>query len=110
VADFWNLNVLREIWRTWKNSHENLNIPPELNLHPLQEHLDSRKILSQQGEDILRRGHSTIGTFNIQEAYHLKAGHKTLPREEVWGKIWDTKSWSKINTFLWLVVHKNILT
>jgi hypothetical protein len=110
VLDFWNPNVPREIWRTWKNSHEALNIPMDLNLQPLQEHLDSRKILSQQGDDILRWGHSTTGTFNIQEAYHLRAGHKSLLREEVWGKIWEAKSWPKINTFLWLVAHNNILT
>jgi hypothetical protein len=110
VLDFWNPNVPREIWRTWKNSHEDLNIPTDLNLQPLQEHLDSRKILSQPRDDILRWGHSTTGTFNIQEAYHLRAGHKSLLREEIWGKIWEAKSWPKISTFLWLVAHNSILT
>jgi hypothetical protein len=110
VIDYWKPFDPGEIWRTWKTSHENLHIPPQLNLHPLQEHLAARKIPSQQGKDILRWGHSTTGAFNISEAYYIKAGHKTLPREEVWGKIWDMKTWPKINTFLWLVAHNNILT
>jgi hypothetical protein len=110
VIDYWKPFDPGEIWRTWKTSHENLHIPPQLNLHPLQEHLAARKISSQQGKDILRWGHSTTGAFNIPEAYYIKAGHKTLPREEVWGKIWDMKTWPKINTFLWLVAHNNILT
>jgi hypothetical protein len=110
VIDFWKPFDPGEIWRTWKTSHENLHIPPQLNLHPLQEHLAARKISSQQGEDILRWGHSTTRAFNIPEAYYIKAGHKTLPREEVWGKIWDMKTWPKISTFLWLVAHNNILT
>jgi hypothetical protein len=110
VKDYWIPDGPREIWRIWKKSHEDLNIPTDLNLQPLQAHLDSRKILSQQGDDILRWGHSTTGTFNIREAYHLRAGHNSLQREEVWSKIWETKSWPKINTFLWLVVHNNILT
>jgi hypothetical protein len=87
-----------------------LNIPLELNIQPLLDHLNSRKIFSQQGEDILRWGHTTTGTFNIQEAYHLREGHRSLPKEEVWGKIWEAKSWPKISTFLWLTVHNNILT
>jgi hypothetical protein len=45
VSDFWNLEATRKIWRIWKNSHEALNIPLELNLQPLQDHLNSRKIL-----------------------------------------------------------------
>jgi len=73
-------------------------------------HLDSRKILSQQGNAILRWGHTSTSTFNIQEDYQLKAGHGSLPREEVWNKIWETKYWPKISTFLWLTMHNNILT
>jgi hypothetical protein len=110
VIDFWKPFDPGELWCTWKNTHKHLNIPLHVNLRPLQEHLTSRKIFSQQGEDILRWGHSPIGAFNIPEAYSLKENHNTLPCEEIWGKIWDMKSWMKVNTFLWLVAHNNILT
>jgi hypothetical protein len=110
VIYFWKHFDPGELWRTWKNTHEHLNITLHVNLQPLQEHLTSRKIFSQQGEDILRWGHSTTGTFNIPEAYSLQANHSTLPHEEIWGKIWDMKSWPKVITFLWLVEHNSILT
>jgi len=110
VVDFWNLTQNGDIWRTWKNTHKALNIPNEINIQPLLAHLDTRKILNQQGNDILRWGHTSIGTLNIQEAYRLKAGHGSLPTEEVWRKIWETNSWPKINTFLWQTAHNNILT
>jgi hypothetical protein len=52
----------------WKYTHEELNIPPEVNLQPFLENINSRNIFSQQGEDILRWGHSTKETFNLKEA------------------------------------------
>jgi hypothetical protein len=110
VVDFWILEASRDTWRKWKNTHEDLNIPREINLQPLLDQLNSRRIFSQQGEDILRWGHTNTGTFNIQEAYSLSAGHSSLPKEEVWGKIWGAKLWPKISTFLWLTTHNNILT
>jgi len=110
VLDYWNPAVNREIWCTWKNSHDDMNIPTKLNLQPLLAHLDSRKILSHRGDDLLRRGHTSTGNFNIQEAYQLKGGHGSLPKEEARGNIWETKSSPKINTFLWITAHNNILT
>jgi hypothetical protein len=82
VVDFWIPEENRDTWRKWKNTHEELNIPPEVNLQPLLDQLNSRRIFSQQGEDILRWGHSNTGTFNLQEAYFLSAGHNSLPKEE----------------------------
>jgi hypothetical protein len=72
--------------------------------------INSRNIFIQQGEDILRWGHSTTGTFNLKEAYFLSAGHDSLPKDTVWNKIWGAKLWPKISTFLWLTVHNSILT
>jgi hypothetical protein len=47
VADYWNVAQNGDIWRTWKNTHEALNIPNEINIQPLLTHLDTRKILNQ---------------------------------------------------------------
>jgi hypothetical protein len=110
VADLWTLKDLRDTWHKWKNTHKDLNIPRELNLLPLLDHLNSRKIFIQQGEDILKWVHTTTGTFNIQESYFLSAGHRSLPKEEVWGKISGEKLWKTISTFLWLTTHNRILT
>jgi hypothetical protein len=110
VEYYWHPARNQDIWRNWKNTHEALNIPNEINIQPLLDHLDARKILNQQGNDILRWGHTSTGTFNIQEAYRLKAGHDSLPTEAIWSKIWETNSWPKISTFLWLTAHSSILT
>jgi hypothetical protein len=84
---------------SWKNTHEALNIPSEINIQPLLDHVEASKILNQQGNDILRWGHTSTGTFNIQEAYRLKAGQGSLPIEVVWNKIWETNSWPKTQYF-----------
>lgn len=110
VEDYWNPASNQDIWRKWKNNHEALHIPSEINIQPFLNHLDARKILNQQGNDILRWGHTSTSTFNIQEAYRLKVGHDSLPTEVIWSKIWETNSWPKISTFLWLTVHSSILT
>jgi hypothetical protein len=87
-----------------------LHIPEHVDLQPWHELTNSRKIQIIQGEDILRWGHTSRGTFTIQEAYSIKESFHLIPQEQVWTKIWLTKHWPKINTFLWLVAHKSILT
>jgi hypothetical protein len=110
VVDFWIPEDNRDTWRNWKKTHEELHIPLEINIQPLLDQLNSRRIFSQQGEDILRWGHSNTGTYNLQEAYFFSTGHNSLPKEAIWNKIWGAKLWPKINTFLWLAANHSILT
>jgi hypothetical protein len=44
VADYWNHNEMWESWRSWKSSHDDFNIPPEVNLQRYLEKFNSRKI------------------------------------------------------------------
>jgi ribonuclease HI len=81
-----------------------------MDLQPWHELTSSRKIQIFQGDNILRWGHSSRGTFTIKEAYNIKTTSHLLPQEPVWEKIWSIKHWPKISTFLWLVAHKGILT
>jgi hypothetical protein len=76
----------------------------------LLDNLISRKIFIQQGEDILRWGKSTTGTFNLKEAYFLSAGNNSLQKDASWNKIWGENLWPKTNTFLCLTVNKSILS
>jgi hypothetical protein len=71
-----------------------------MDLQPWHKLTFSRKIQILQGEDILRWGHSSQGTFTIKEAYNIKTTPHPLPKEKVWEKIWATKHWPKISTFL----------
>jgi hypothetical protein len=87
VEDYRHPTRNRDIWCNWKNTHEALDIPSEINIQPLLDDLDTRKILKQQGNEILRWGHTSTGTFNIQEAYRLKDEHGSLPIETIWSNI-----------------------
>jgi hypothetical protein len=69
-----------------------------------------RKIPKITGEDIVRWGYRSWGTYNIREAYHIKTQSNLAPTRDVWSKIWNLKHWPKITLFLWLVTHSSILT
>jgi hypothetical protein len=43
VTDYWNHEENRVTWRRWKSTHEEMNIPPEVNLQPLLDKINSRK-------------------------------------------------------------------
>lgn len=72
--------------------------------------MESRKIKTRAGQDILRWGKSTRGTFTVKEAYYLTT--RQVREEETWdwGKIWNNKWWPKVTIFAWLVGKERILT
>jgi hypothetical protein len=114
VADYWKDNPMDATWRCWKSNGEDLHIEAQVDLQPWHNMTNARKIPILPGEDILHWGHSPRGTFNIQEAYAVKANLNLPPPppppRKVWNKIWSLKHWPKINIFLWLVAHGSILT
>jgi hypothetical protein len=69
VADYWKDNSSDATWRCWKSTREDLHIEAHVDLQPWYNLTNARKIPILPGEDILRWGHSSRGTFNIQEAY-----------------------------------------
>jgi hypothetical protein len=105
VADYWRVNPTNATWRCWKSNKDDLHVEAQVDLQPWHNMINERKIPILQGEDILRWGSSPRGTFNIQEAYAIKANLNPPPPREVWCKIWSLKHWPKISIFLWLVAH-----
>ena len=73
------------------------------------EELQQRCIRHRIGTDILRWGYKTKGMFSTKESYQLSNTPIEKP-DPCWSKIWDIKSWPKVTTFLWLVLHRRILT
>lgn len=73
VADYWRDNPMDATWRCWKSNGEDLHIEAQVDLQPWYNMTNARKIPTLLGEDILHWGHSPRGTFNIQEAYAVKA-------------------------------------
>jgi len=62
------------------------------------------------GEDILKWGKSTKGTFTVKEAYYLMGQQERAEENTEWKTIWDNKWWPKITLFAWLVAKERILT
>jgi ribonuclease HI len=110
VKELWMPQTMPHRWRKWKTTHQELGIPETVNLQGWHAQANSRKILSQEGPDILRWGYTTAGTFTLKEAYALHTNQPNPNREPVWTKIWNPALWPKISTFLWLIVHNKALT
>jgi hypothetical protein len=110
VADYWQNNSREDAWRCWKVDRDHMDLDAHVNLEPLNEELDKRKIPRIEGEEILQWGYGTQGTFSTREAYRIQTGTDLGPTSEIWQKIWNLRHWPKVTLFLWLVLHSSILT
>ena len=71
VKDYWREEEDREIWRRWKKPGEwTTDITRDTEEGYMRE-MDLRKIRYRIGEDILRWGTTTKGSFTVKEAYFL---------------------------------------
>jgi hypothetical protein len=72
VADYWQNNHIGDMWRCWHLDQGRINLALHIDLAPLQETLDKRKVPIHAGEYILRWGYKPEGSFTAQEAYQIK--------------------------------------
>jgi hypothetical protein len=68
-----------------------------------------RKICISEKLDILCWGYTPTRTFTIKEGYHLQENFHNQPKDHLWNIIWKSKIWSKVSTFLWILVQNRIL-
>jgi len=69
VKEYWKEQELDGIWRKWIKPNEwNIMIEQDQQAAIIKE-LNSRKIKARIGDDILRWGNSTKGSFTVKEAY-----------------------------------------
>lgn len=72
--------------------------------------MNKRMIQSTQEEDQLRWGKFDGGTFNLKEAKRYLE-HQDLEDKVAWyPNVWDNALWPKIKSFIWLLMHRKILT
>ena len=88
----------------------NGGMPLEHNNGILWEGNETRKLVSANGEDILRWGYRSKDMFTIEEGYFLKSNNHHNIAVPIWKKIWGAKFWPKVEYFLWLLSHRKILT
>lgn len=110
VNDYWDADQGNGEWRLWKPLEQWERNPTEEQKTTFTKEMNSRKIMNREGNDILRWGKETKGTFTIKEAYKLKTYQEQGEDEQIWKKIWSTKWWPKVKLFAWLVGRKRILT
>ena len=79
-------------------------------METLEEELNKRQIQREEGSDRIRWGTNAARCFNIKEAYNLLQNHDPSPQDAMWKGLWNRNHWLKISLFLWLVMHKKILT
>ena len=108
VHQFWTQATMQG-FRQWKQSDQILPHTNPRETEELDKELNKRCIKCNEGNDILRWGYRTKGTFSTSEAYYL-IGNFPNPADPLWSKIWSFGSWPKIAHFLWLVGHQRILT
>lgn len=110
VRDYWKEGETNGIWRIWRKPEEwDENIDQEQQGIYIKE-LESRKIKARPGLDILRWGKSTKRAFTVKEAYYLTTHQEREEEIAEWKVIWNSKWWSKITIFAWLVGRERILT
>jgi len=58
----------------------------------------------------LRWGREGDGNFKVRKAYKIETRLDTTEKIEIWGKVWNLNIWSKVSSFLWLVIGRKMLT
>lgn len=79
-------------------------------LKDLRTKLDKRRIRKAGDSDQLRWGKLEGGNFTLREAKTHIEDAKHEERFKWHSKVWDAQLWSKIKTFLWLLMHRKMLT
>ena len=93
MHQYWASNEDQQQWRTWSLTPP----PPDEHLSDLLDTLNSilrkRLIRAVQGQDILRWGKCTGGSFNLKEARHY-AENRNENDKVVWhNNVWESNLW-----------------
>eukprot|EP00253_Pinus_taeda_P035878 PITA_35878 len=110
VKDFWDQNNSSGKWRNWRKLDLRNDSPLKAKAERLMEMLDHRKILFSRGHDQLRWGNNNEGTYNLKEAKLLLLELDSQAPDRIWQNLWKLQGWMKIKLFMWLVLHRKILT
>ena len=70
----------------------------------------SQCLKQKQSMDVIRWGHRTSRTFLVKESYNTLSVPLDLRPSPIWNRIWKLPLWPKVSHFLWLLMHRRILT
>lgn len=87
-------------WRKWKGQRQWRNAPETLQWNNFEKEMKTRKLVSANGEEIMRWGYRNKGTFTVEEGYLIKSENHQNMTVPIWKKIWGAILWPKIQHFL----------
>eukprot|EP00253_Pinus_taeda_P013691 PITA_13691 len=110
VHKYWSDINENQHWRKWNLEPLPLKEDMIVLLNNLNSDLNKRMIRSTQEEDQLKWEKLDRGTFNLKEA-RIYLEHQNLEDKVAWYQnVWNSALWPKIKYFLWLIMHRKILT
>eukprot|EP00253_Pinus_taeda_P001635 PITA_01635 len=110
VHRYWSQANSDMAWRKWAKSEiENIG-EWNTNAKNLNNILDKRKIRKAEDSDKLRWGNQGGGIFTLKEARLCIEKAEQVEKVAWSSKVWDSQSWPKIRTFLWLLMQRKTLT
>ena len=93
--------MVKEFWKDTNHNHLHIWKEPTLwgmveddaSRDAIWSELPKRHIKAQEGEDIIRWGHKTKGTFTTKEAYLLQTQRQMEPPDPLSMRIWESNFW-----------------
>ena len=70
----------------------------------------SRCLKQNPVTNTIRWGHRLSGTFSVKESYDIFSAPLDNQATPIWNHIWKASHCPKISHFLWLLMHRRILT
>ena len=108
VNDFWTSSL--NGFCSWKEPSLWNSIPDKNISDKIWSKLGTRKIKHRQGSNIIHWGHHPSGKFSMKEAYNIISAMPNSQASPIWTHLWTSQQWPKISHFLWLLLHRRILT
>lgn len=108
VEHFQTLNTIQG-FRQWKPSRQITRQEMKAYNMELHKELTNRRIKVNTRNDVLIWGYTPKGIYTTKEAYQLMFQTQE-PTDPAWNRIWTTRIWPKVSTFICLLYHQRILT
>eukprot|EP00253_Pinus_taeda_P010319 PITA_10319 len=110
VNQYWQQHSTNDNWREWINFNSELSEDNNHTAQTLNASIFKRKIRKTEENDKLRWGLKGNGNYSLKEARNILEKDEQGEIQQWHSKVWDNLLWSKIRTFLWLLMRNKTLT
>ena len=108
VKEYWKPSA--DGFRSWKEPRSwNISLGKNLS-DTIWREICTQRLKKMHGSDIIRWVHRPSGKFSVREAYSILLASPNSQASPIWTHLWTSPQWPKISHFLWLLLHRRILT